>query len=166
MTDQAEKRRRKDRIITVAISIIVVLLLGYNIFNYYGARITLPGTEMPNVSGHDPVTNKAIAFDVSKGRVFVNFWATWCGACVKEMPYLNDISKKYRVVGVMKGPFVRENYPAADVKFDNLLVDENFFNDLNISVLPTSILIEDGVIREVHVGMINKSVVADWFGTK
>jgi thiol-disulfide isomerase/thioredoxin len=166
MTDKTEKNKKKDRIITVAISIVVVLLLAYNVFNYYGARITLPGTEMPSISGHDPVTNKAVAFDFSKGRVLVNFWATWCGACVKEMPYLNDISRKYRVVGVMKGPFVRENYPSSDVKFDNLLADESFFNNLNISVLPTSILVEDGIIKEVHVGMINKDVISDWFGTK
>ena len=166
MTDQAEKNKKKDKLITAAISIIIVLLLGYNIFNYYGARITLPGKEMPSISGHDPVTNKAVAFDLSKGRLLVNFWATWCGACVKEMPYLNDISGKYRVVGVMKGPFVRENYPAADVKFENLLADENFFNDLGISILPTSILIEDGVVKEVHVGMINKSVISDWFDSK
>jgi len=166
MTDKAEKNKKKDRIITVAISIVVVLLLAYNVFNYYGARITLPGKAMPRVSGHDPVTNKVVSFDISKGKVLVNFWATWCGACVKEMPYLNDISEKYRVVGVLKGPFVRENYPSSDVRFENLLADEAFFNDLMISVLPTSILVENGVIKEVHVGMINKSVISDWFGTK
>lgn len=166
MTDQAEINKKKDRIITVAISIIVLLLLGYNVFNYYGARITLPGTEMPTVSGRDPVTNRIAVFDISKGKVLVNFWATWCGACVKELPYLNEISKKYRIVGVMKGPFVRENYPSSEVRFENLLADEIFFNDLMVSILPTSILLEDGVVTKVHIGMINKSVISDWFGTK
>ena len=160
---EKDSKKKKDRIITIAITVIVVLLLAYNVFSYYGARITLPGTEMPIVSGQDPVTNKEVSFDVSKGRVLVNFWATWCGACVKEMPYLNEISEKHRVVGVMKGPFVRENYPAADVRFENLLADEVFFNNLMVSVLPTSILLEDGVVKKVHVGMITKSVVSEWF---
>jgi len=158
-----KKTEKKDRIITAVIIIIVTLLLAYNVFNYYGARITLPGTSMQSVTGNDPVTNKVAAFDLSQGKVLVNFWATWCGACVKELPYLNEVSKTHRVIGVMKGPFVRENYPATEVKFDNLLADEVFFNELMISVLPTSILVEDGVITKVHVGMIDKSTITDWF---
>lgn len=27
--------------------------------------------------------------------VVVNFWATWCKPCVKEMPYFNELSRKY-----------------------------------------------------------------------
>lgn len=25
----------------------------------------------------------------------VNFWATWCAPCIKELPYFEDINKKY-----------------------------------------------------------------------
>ncbi len=25
----------------------------------------------------------------------VNFWATWCGPCVKELPYFEELNKKY-----------------------------------------------------------------------
>ena len=30
-----------------------------------------------------------------KQIVIVNFWATWCKPCVKEMPYFNQLSRKY-----------------------------------------------------------------------
>lgn len=31
-----------------------------------------------------------------KGKVlYVDFWATWCGPCVGEMPHFNELSKKY-----------------------------------------------------------------------
>ncbi|WP_026339006.1 TlpA disulfide reductase family protein [Fusobacterium russii] len=31
-----------------------------------------------------------------KGKVvFINFWATWCGYCVEELPYLEKVSKDY-----------------------------------------------------------------------
>lgn len=163
---ESEKGKKKDRLITIAITAVIILLLGYNVFSYYGARITLPGKEISRISGFDPVTNKKASVDLSQGRVLVNFWATWCGACVKEMPYLNEISKKYRVVGILKGPVARENYPASDIRFENVLADEAFFNDLMISVLPTSILIENGVIKDVHVGIITKSIVSEWFGTE
>ena len=163
---EKEKSKKKDRIITIAITAVIVLLLAYNVFSYYGAQLTLPGTEIANVSGVDPATDRAKTIDLSQGKILVNFWATWCGACVKEMPYLNEISKKHRVVGIMKGPFSGQNYSAADINFENVLAGEDFFNDFTISVLPTSVLIENGVITEVHVGMITKSVVSDWFGSK
>ncbi|MFP4845403.1 TlpA disulfide reductase family protein [Winogradskyella sp. PE311] len=30
----------------------------------------------------------------------VNFWATWCAPCVKELPYFEDINKNYKSKGV------------------------------------------------------------------
>lgn len=36
-----------------------------------------------------------------RGRiVIVNFWATWCGPCVKEMPELSAIQNEYAALGV------------------------------------------------------------------
>jgi len=33
-----------------------------------------------------------------KGKVvYLDFWATWCGPCLKEMPALNDLYQKYKV---------------------------------------------------------------------
>lgn len=35
-------------------------------------------------------------FVPEKGQTLViNFWATWCGPCVKELPYFEEISKTY-----------------------------------------------------------------------
>lgn len=40
--------------------------------------------------GLKPLINK----DDNKLHV-VNFWATWCAPCIKELPYFEDINKKY-----------------------------------------------------------------------
>ncbi len=36
-----------------------------------------------------------------KGKVYVvEFWATWCGPCIKSMPHLSELQKKYTDKGV------------------------------------------------------------------
>lgn len=43
----------------------------------------------------DPVTG------FEKGRVYVvEFWATWCGPCIRSMPHLSEIQKEYKGKGL------------------------------------------------------------------
>src|SRR5690349_1281448 len=66
------------------------------------------GTEedcLPDVKYVD-TTGKAYTFQQLKGKVvLVNFWATWCHPCQKEIPDLSKLSEKYKkdlvVLGVM-----------------------------------------------------------------
>ena len=42
--------------------------------------------------------------------VMINFWASWCGPCRKEMPLLEKIHKKYKRLGfTLLGVNVEEN---------------------------------------------------------
>jgi thiol-disulfide isomerase/thioredoxin len=53
--------------------------------------------EIPVVdfSGLNPLFNQ----DDGKIRV-INFWATWCAPCIKELPYFEEVAEKYRAKGV------------------------------------------------------------------
>ncbi|HSH99853.1 MAG TPA: TlpA disulfide reductase family protein [Reyranella sp.] len=95
-----------------------------------------------------------------KGKsVLLNFWATWCAPCVKEMPSLDklqaELGKARFVVlplslDTSSRPKVAPFY--ADRKLANLGIyfdkGKKVMSALDVSVLPTSILI-DGQGREL-----------------
>ena len=145
---------KKNKIFYIVIISIAVVILVFNVFSYFGASIMLPGRELAGISGTDPATNRRISLDVSQGTVILNIWATWCGACIAEMPELNRIAGKHKVYGVIKPVFKYDVYREVSPKFKSVIVSEAFFDDLYISMLPTTLVIKDGVIRKVHTGMI------------
>jgi thiol-disulfide isomerase/thioredoxin len=58
--------------------------------------------EVPLLSPQKPTqpfnSTKAARFKLSdhKGKlVLIQFWATWCGSCVREMPHLQEVWQKY-----------------------------------------------------------------------
>jgi thiol-disulfide isomerase/thioredoxin len=98
--------------------------------------------------------NADASLDAFKGKVvLVNFWATWCIPCVKEMPSLNRLAEKigndkFAVVALsLDGPsrpkvepFIKSrNLDRLQVFFDT---QKKSYGALNIAVLPTSVLID------------------------
>jgi len=49
-----------------------------------------------------PVGEQAkVSFSTLKGRIFfVNFWASWCSACIIEMPSIVKLGKKFKNEGL------------------------------------------------------------------
>jgi thiol-disulfide isomerase/thioredoxin len=49
----------------------------------------------------DAITGTPISMKKLKGKIVViDFWATWCGPCVAEMPKMKELYAKYREQGV------------------------------------------------------------------
>ncbi len=46
-------------------------------------------------SVYDVYNNKVYLSDFTGKPTVVNFWATWCGYCVRELPYFENSYKKY-----------------------------------------------------------------------
>ena len=106
--------------------------------------------------------------------VIVNFWATWCVPCIKEMP---DIShyvathRNVRAIGLAYEDsepadiraFIKQHpvvYPIAQVTLDKPVRD---FDEPR--GLPTTYLISpDGKVAQHVVGPVTAAVLARWIG--
>jgi thiol-disulfide isomerase/thioredoxin len=98
--------------------------------------------------------DKPLTLGDYKGRtVLLNFWATWCAPCVKEMPSLDKLQAelgkdKFVVLPLsLDGPSKPKVVPFyADRKLANLGIyfdkGKKVMGALDISVLPTSILVD------------------------
>jgi thiol-disulfide isomerase/thioredoxin len=54
-----------------------------------------PGFQLDSLAG------KAVNLNDFRGKVvLLNFWASWCGPCRKEMPILEQLHKQYQSKGV------------------------------------------------------------------
>ena len=98
-----------------------------------------------------------------RGKIIViNFWASWCGPCRKEMPVLQKFYEKYQDLGVsVWGVNVeQENQAGRDFLADLKLTFPILFDETNtisanyqVEAMPTTIIIDrDGVVRYAFQG--------------
>ena len=106
---------------------------------------------------------KNLRLGEQRGKVvMVNFWATWCGPCLVEMPHLNRLYEKYRSAGfVLFGVNVDEDVQKAvalaqkmGLKFPVLAdTDKRVSKQYDLTAMPSTVLIDrDGRVRHVHRG--------------
>lgn len=91
--------------------------------------------------------------DKNKKLYVINFWATWCPPCVKEIPDLLDLKKKLGDQLDVLFISVDSNPTTVIPKFlkKNKIPEKNFFSDqklnvskqLNVKVMPTTIIVND-----------------------
>jgi len=102
------------------------------------------GFSLKNVAG------KEISLDDYKGKfVLLNFWATWCAPCRKEMPAMSNLHNEFggeglEVIGVHVGPSlagIKKFLEAVPVSF-TILIDKNMgLASWGVQGLPTTFLI-------------------------
>jgi len=121
---------------------------------------------VPNFSWKDRAGAQT-DFDSFRGKVtLVNFWATWCGPCKRELPDLIALSKELAdrnvvIIGIATdrvtsdvAPFVAEQGITYTIILSNEDLEEAFGN---IRVVPTTFLINsEGKIVDTIVGSRTK----------
>ena len=108
---------------------------------------------LPEIAFQDADDKQLNIADYKGKVVLLNFWATWCAPCVKEMPSLDSLQAemgkdKFVVLPLsLDGPSRPKVAPFyADRKLANLGIyfdkGKKVLGALDVSVLPTSILID------------------------
>ena len=126
---------------------------------------------LPDVDG------QVHTLDEWKGRLLVvNFWASWCAPCRKEMPLLDRTQERLAAQGVQVIGIAADNAESTQaflkeypVRYPILVNDPMLGADVSIqfgnarSVLPYTVLIgRDGRIVAQRIGDFNESDLNDW----
>lgn len=116
-----------------------------------------PDFTLPAMSG-----DKVTLSDLRGQVVLINFWATWCGPCRKEMPLLEQLYQRYNRLGftllgvnVEKNPndaraWLRETPVSFPVLFDS---DSTVSKMYEVVAMPSTVLVDRaGNVRFLHHG--------------
>lgn len=140
-------------------------------------------TPAPNFTLTDQYGNPHALSDYRGKTVFLNFWATWCGPCRKEMPDIEDLYQRYGqnsgdvvILGVAnpKTPQSPTNQDVSEEEIKQFLSDGgytyptlmdttgNVLSDYGISAFPTTFMIDkDGTVYGYVSGTLTKSMMED-----
>ena len=127
--------------------IIGLLLLGFYIWRYRIPPTIEPlGIKVQTEQGLIEVT------ELHKGPILLNFYASWCGPCMREIPDLNNAHQKglFTVVGVTDDPpeILTRTIERYGIEYPAYQL-ESKLKDYGVYTIPTTYLIdENGVMIE------------------
>jgi thiol-disulfide isomerase/thioredoxin len=145
--------------------ILGLILIGAAATGIAGAAAVAPlasGAPAPTFQ-LDSAEGKAVDLSGLKGRVImINFWASWCGPCRKEMPILEQLNKQYRskgltLIGVNVEPdskaalnWLKETPVSFPILFDT---DSRVSKLYQVAGMPNTVIVDRrGTVRYIHRG--------------
>jgi thiol-disulfide isomerase/thioredoxin len=103
--------------------------------------------------------------------VLVNFWATWCGGCQEEIPWLVEFQKMYGgqglvVVGISMDddgwksvkPWLKEK----NVNYPIVIGNQKLGDQYKLVGMPLTVLVDrEGRIADLHPGLVEKAATQE-----
>ena len=117
------------------------------------------------------VDGETVQLSALRGKpVVLNFWATWCGPCQREMPSLQMASQRFEgqveFLGIDQGEpleVVSEYLDTYRISFTVPLDTDQAVGDrYQVRGMPTTFFVDaDGVIQHLWVGEMNAIILAE-----
>lgn len=160
--------------------LIMVLMFALMSFSLFAAKTNKKeDVKVPNIVLQDQYGKKHNLADYKGKVVVINFWATWCGYCVREMPDFEKVYKEFGsnskdviIIGIA-GPNSKLNANNIDVPKEEIiaflknkkityptLMDETgkTFADYGVRAFPTTYVINKKGFLE---GYVSGAITAD-----
>lgn len=144
--------------------------------HFFGRDPTI-GNRPPDLSLPDR-EGRVVQLSQFRGKpVLLNFWASWCGPCIKEMPMLDALAKEHghavQVLGITEDDpaaakaWLEDNpvsYPVLQSPSAQVELSSRFFGN-HRQVLPYSVLLDgEGKIVRMREGMFMEGQLEGFVG--
>jgi cytochrome c biogenesis protein CcmG/thiol:disulfide interchange protein DsbE len=178
---EAKQRRAIISSLSAGFTLPVLLFIGMllTINQFVDTEIFIPGDTVPGDRVTADLYGKPVSFaDFSGKGLVINFWATWCPPCRREMPLLEEVYDKYKSKGIVVIGVAMDGSPEAIRNYiesvgvtypiwGNIMANNSgvssgasLSNMFGVVGFPTTFFVDaDGVIQSSYVGELNLAIL-------
>ena len=163
----AEPKKTEDMIVMVVVTALLGLTILGLIWGENASKSDLVGQPSPSYRVKT-ASGKEVSDTAVRGRVvMLDFWATWCPPCKKQMPVLQKVERRHPEVAVLSvnvddaGPgreaMVQQFLAQRRLDFDVIYDGGPLMRSFQVTHFPTLVVVRpDGVVSYAESGYLDE----------